>query len=70
MASSVGSFLEIFPLKEMEEGDVYVTNDPWKGTGHLNDFTVVTPTFRNGEAVAIFACTTHVVDVGGEGLWC
>ena len=67
MAASVGSFLEIYPIDVMEDGDVYVTNDPWKGTGHLNDFTVVTPTFRNGAIIGIFACTTHVVDVGGRG---
>ena len=67
MAASVGSFLEIYPIDVMEDGDVYVTNDPWKGTGHLNDFTVVTPTFRNDEIIGIFACTTHVVDVGGRG---
>ena len=45
MAASVGFFLEKFPIESMSEGDVYITNDPWKGTGHLNDFTVVTPTF-------------------------
>ena len=67
MAASVGSFLEIYPINVMEDGDVYVTNDPWKGTGHLNDFTVVTPTFRDGKIIGIFACTTHVVDVGGRG---
>jgi N-methylhydantoinase B len=67
MAASVGSFLEVYPIDVMEEGDIYVTNDPWKGTGHLNDFTVVTPTFLNGKIVALFACTTHVVDVGGRG---
>jgi N-methylhydantoinase B len=67
MAASVGSFLEVYPLEAMEEGDVYVTNDPWKGTGHLNDFTVVTPTFLDGRIVGLFACTSHVVDVGGRG---
>jgi N-methylhydantoinase B len=67
MAASVGSFLEVYPIEVMEEGDIYLTNDPWKGTGHLNDFTVVTPTFLDGEIVALFACTTHVVDVGGRG---
>ena len=67
MAASVGSFLEIYPINVMEDGDVYVTNDPWKGTGHLNDFTVVTHTFRDGKIIGIFACTTHVVDVGGRG---
>lgn len=67
MAASVGFFLEKFPVTGMAEGDVFVTNDPWLGTGHLNDFTVVTPTFHRGRPVALFACTTHVVDVGGRG---
>ena len=67
MAASVRHFIEKFPLETMSEGDVFLTNDPWLGTGHLNDFTVVTPTWRNGEIVALFACTTHVADIGGRG---
>ena len=67
MAASVGFFLEKYPIETMEEGDVYITNDPWLGTGHLHDFTVVTPTFRDGKPVALFASTSHVVDVGGIG---
>ncbi len=68
MAKSVGHFLAKFPVAEMKPGDVFLTNDPWKGTGHLHDFTVLTPTFRNGKPVALFASTAHVVDVGGRGL--
>jgi N-methylhydantoinase B len=67
MAASVGFFLQKFPIASMHEGDVFITNDPWMGTGHLHDFTVVTPAFRNGRAVALFASTSHVVDVGGMG---
>jgi len=67
MAASVGHFIAKYPLKQMEEGDVYITNDPWLATGHLHDFTVVTPAFRDGRAVALFASTCHVVDVGGLG---
>ena len=67
MAASVGFFLEKFPIASMVEGDVYLTNDPWLGTGHLHDFTVVTPVFRGGTVVALFASTSHVVDVGGRG---
>src|SRR5262249_37393119 len=47
---------------------VYVTNDPWHGTGHLNDYVVVTPAFFCGRLVALFACTGHMTDVGGIGL--
>jgi N-methylhydantoinase B len=65
MARSVKHFLAEIP--EMHPGDVYITNNPWKGTGHLFDLTVVTPTFRGGKLVAIFACTAHVADIGGSG---
>jgi len=67
MAASVGFFLQKYPLDDMQEGDVLLTNDPWHGTGHLNDFTVVTPVFHQGKAVALFASTSHIADVGGLG---
>ncbi|MDA0977470.1 MAG: hydantoinase B/oxoprolinase family protein, partial [Proteobacteria bacterium] len=67
MAASVGFFLEKFPISRLNPGDVLVTNDPWQGTGHLNDFTVVTPVFRQGKPVALFAATSHIADVGGLG---
>ncbi len=67
MARSVGHFLGAFPVAQMKDGDVFVTNDPWKGTGHLYDLVVVSPTFMDGRIVALFACTTHLVDMGGVG---
>jgi N-methylhydantoinase B len=67
MAASVGFFLEKFPLETLQPGDVLVTNDPWHGTGHLNDFTVVTPVFGEQGVVALFASTSHIADVGGLG---
>lgn len=67
MAEAVGHFIRDIGTENIFEGDVYITNDPWKGTGHLHDFTVVSPSFRNGALVGYFACTAHVVDVGGRG---
>ena len=67
MAASVGYFLEKYPADSMQPGDVYVTNDPWLGTGHLFDFTVVTPVFLDDIMVGLFASTVHVVDIGGIG---
>ncbi len=65
MAEAVKHFIRYFPLETMKEGDTYICNDPWMGTGHLNDFVVTTPVFRKGEVVALFSCTSHVVDIGG-----
>ena len=68
MARAVVHFIARFPTQTMRKGDVFITNDPWKGTGHLHDFTVVTPVFRERRVVALFACTCHVIDVGGRGM--
>ena len=45
MAESVKHFIAAFPPETMADGDIYITNDPWKGTGHTNDFVVTTPSF-------------------------
>ncbi len=68
MAESVGHFLRKFPAATMRPGDHYITNDPWLGTGHLHDLTVVTPAFHRGRIVGLFANTAHVIDVGGLGM--
>ena len=65
MAASVAKFLAAIPT--LAPGDVLLTNDPWDGTGHLNDFTVVTPVFRDARLIALFASTSHIADVGGRG---
>src|SRR5260370_3769857 len=64
MAMSVGHVLGKVPLKDMAEGDVYILNDPWQGTGHLNDIVIVTPTYRAGKPVGFSAATLHVADIG------
>ena len=67
MAAAVGHFIRIIGMENIFEGDAYITNDPWLGTGHLHDLTMVSPSFRNGKLIGFFASTAHVVDVGGRG---
>jgi len=73
MAAAVPHFINDIGPERIFPGDVYITNDPWKGTGHLHDITVCTPVFRpvSGDDVdaliGFFASTAHVVDVGGRG---
>ena len=67
MADAVPHFIRRIGHENMFEGDVYITNDPWEGTGHLHDITMVTPSFHNGALNGFFACTAHGVDVGGRG---
>ncbi|MGB1235104.1 MAG: hydantoinase B/oxoprolinase family protein, partial [Planktomarina sp.] len=67
MADAVAHFMRRIGVENMAEGDVYITNDPWEGTGHLHDITIVTPSFHKGAFVGFFACTAHIVDIGGRG---
>jgi len=67
MAESVKHFIDHFGLESMKEGDAYITNDPWMGTGHLNDFVITTPSFHEGKLIGLFSCTSHLIDIGGIG---
>ena len=67
MADAVGHFIRRIGYDAMRQGDVYITNDPWEGTGHKHDITIVTPSFHEGKLIGFFACTAHVTDIGGRG---
>jgi N-methylhydantoinase B len=67
MADAVAHFIRRIGRENIHDGDVYITNDPWEGTGHLHDITMVTPSFHKGALVGFFACTAHIVDIGGRG---
>jgi N-methylhydantoinase B len=59
--------LKRYPADTLKPGDVIITNDPWLGTGHLYDITMVRPIFRKGRVVAYTLSITHLPDVGGSG---
>ncbi len=59
--------LKRFPPETLSDGDIIVTNDPWLGTGHLFDITVMRPVFRKGRIVAYCVSITHLPDIGGAG---
>ena len=59
--------LKRFPADTLKPGDVIITNDPWLGTGHLFDITMMRPVFRRGRIVAYTMSITHLPDIGGTG---
>lgn len=67
MADAVAHFIRRIGRDNIYDKDVYITNDPWEGTGHLHDITMVTPSFHDDRLVGFFACTAHIVDIGGRG---
>ena len=53
----------------IEEGDVFLTNDPYSCNGavsHLNDWLTMMPIFIDGRVVAWGAMFGHMTDIGGK----
>jgi N-methylhydantoinase B len=68
LARAAGAMLAEYPTDTLREGDVLVTNDPYKTAGQLLDVTVLYPVFRHGRVIAFFGSTIHHTDVGGYGI--
>lgn len=68
MAEAVKTLRRGFEPLDMKPGDIYMTNDPWIASGHLNDFLLMMPVFFKDRVVGFTACTSHLVDLGGLGM--
>lgn len=66
MATGAIHLLNEYPPETLVPGDVLVTNDPWQTAGQVNDFTVLTPVFRDNRIVAYFSNCCHAPDIGGR----
>lgn len=65
MIFSVKQALEDFGIENIEDGDMVVLNDPYRGGTHLPDITLIAPIYYNGELVAFSANRAHHADIGG-----
>ncbi|WP_170377973.1 hydantoinase B/oxoprolinase family protein [Ruegeria atlantica] len=68
MAEAVKTLRARFAQTDMKPGDIYMTNDPWIASGHLNDFLLMMPVFHGDTVIGYTACTSHLVDLGGLGM--
>ena len=70
--SHLGSLAHIVPraiaaygADNLRPGDGILINDPYLGGVHLNDITLISPVFYEGEIFGYLANIAHHVDVGG-----
>lgn len=67
MSATVQAIQRLFA--EMNPGDCFITNDPYRGGSHLPDVTVITPVFvrkDHGHRADFFvACRAHHAEIGG-----
>ena len=63
---TVRAAMSVIGVNEMRPGDIYITNNPWIGTGHLNDVCLVKPIFHLDKLIGFAATAGHVPDIGGK----
>ncbi|PSP80091.1 5-oxoprolinase [Halobacteriales archaeon QS_1_68_20] len=67
----IGSLASVVPrnledrLDDLEPGDGFLVNDPYRGAVHLPDVMLISPLFHDGELVGVAANSAHHVDIGG-----
>ena len=57
--------------EDIQDGDMFFTNDPWCGALHANDGVLAAPVFWENEIICWTAIVMHDMDVGGPvaGSW-
>jgi N-methylhydantoinase B len=62
---AVRKIIEIYDA-DMQDGDIFVLNDPYRGGTHLPDISVICPVFQHGRRIAFTASIAHHQDMGGK----
>jgi N-methylhydantoinase B len=65
MKFSTEAVMEKFGFENLQEGDVYVVNDPFKGGTHIPDITFILPIFFKDELLGFAVSRGHWMDLGG-----
>lgn len=63
---TIKAFMSVYPPEALSDGDVLITNDPWIGTGHIHDVSIVVPIFLDDDIVGYAGISTHLPDIGGQ----
>ena len=62
----IENLLRKYPLSSIEEGDLFIGNDPFTAGGtHLPDINMAIPVFIEGRLVAWISNIAHHADIGG-----
>jgi N-methylhydantoinase B len=53
---------------DVEDGDIFILNDPYRGNNHPPDITIAKPVFHGGKLAFWSVSKGHHADVGGGGV--
>lgn len=66
LETTTRKLLELYPQEEFQEGDVFISNDPYMGGQHVMDVQFITPVIFEGKLVGFVADIAHQLDMGGS----
>lgn len=66
MSTAYRHMIAAHPLEGWRPGDVYISNDPYRGCTHTPDIVLFSPVFLDGVLVAVTSTIAHHVDIGGK----
>lgn len=66
LGSMLRHMIEAHPPHTLEPGDMLIANDPWRGSGHHNDVSIMLPVFHEGALAGYVVTCCHHVDIGGR----
>lgn len=65
LASMSFAVRAVLDMPEINEGDILILNDPFRGGTHLPDITCIMPVFHNRKLEFFVASRAHHADIGG-----
>ncbi|MFX0090016.1 MAG: hydantoinase B/oxoprolinase family protein [Candidatus Hodarchaeota archaeon] len=66
LVSAVPAAIKEYGIENIEQGDVLIVNDPYRGGTHLPDVTLISPVFYDSKIVGFVANMAHHQDIGGR----
>jgi N-methylhydantoinase B len=65
MSEAVRNSVEEYGPERLREGDVLISNDPYRVGNHVNDVCFIRPVFHDGRVVSYVSIRAHQLDMGG-----
>lgn len=62
---TVPALIKKVGIKNFQENEAWIMNDPYECSTHCNDVHMIQPVFLDNEIQAFVSCTAHWTDVGG-----
>src|SRR3982751_4242339 len=68
----IKSCAQEIPFETLEEGDIILHNDPYRGGLHCPEHTFFKPFFSDGKLLGLAVCIGHIAEIGGmvPGAFC